>query len=128
MLHEAAASAASWWGCSCIEPAPCDCPVCCWANQPLPQVDDGWSSPVPDWHSAASATSNSAGTTLLEPAALGSLVGEGVDLGALQHLAATAATPLPAAGVVSPRGPAPRSFRAALGVARDEAFCRYYQQ
>lgn len=83
---------------------------------------------MPDWHSTASATSTSAGTALLDAAALGTLVGDGVDLAALQNLAATARTPQPAAGAVSPRGPAPRAFRAALGVARDEAFCRYYQQ
>lgn len=55
---------------------------------------------------------------------LAQLVSDSIDLQQLRQLASTAAVPQPQAALP----PAARTYRVSMGVARDEAFFRYFAQ
>jgi hypothetical protein len=55
---------------------------------------------------------------------LSQLVSDSIDMQLLRQLAATAAVPQPQAALP----PAARTYRVSMGVARDEAFFRYFSQ
>ena len=89
----------------------------------LLQVDDAVLHGGSSWCAAASNGGTSC-SNRTDSALLAALVEEHVQLDALLEVAARAQVPLPPQ--LLPR--MPRSFRAAVGVAKDAAFCKYYQQ